>query len=499
MAPFADLDPHFGYDTPVLRLNRPRKDPDARWVLWPVFVWRVVAPLPKERRLNLFQHAVLGLARAGVTRVADLSDRLLIAPDLAGLVLVELQEQGLVDHAGALTDRGKQTLEDIEEEPADEVRVGHVLSNPFTGKLWPRFLTGDLPVADVDPDEDGRPVLLSGSAGDPWKDRAFCMLPGAQDRVTISRPGVREILRAARRHRRQRDLDDRDDERDVPRLQSISFVDDYPHLFLLALRVHRHASGDWMVDDPFGHGESVELRGMLEERLDATRGLRGWLSPILAANPVDPTLAELQAEASWRVEERLTLAIRQHASVRDRLVEMQRALLEAEGTDAPVDKWDDVLVKAQRAVERVLHLLLVPYRGVQPPLYSQLAKADREYNRGLLDRMAVDLGFTTPLPKNLACVRRGKVQAAEQGGGGSLRPLIVLTLLGADHDEGHPLRRSGQAVPELLHRLNELATARDRAAHDGAAPRSDRVNRHVETVYLAVEALLLAQRTAARE
>jgi len=499
MAPFADLDPHFGYDTTVLRLNRPRKDPDARWVLWPVFVWRVVAPLAKERRLNLFQHAVLGLARAGVTRVAELADRLLIAPDLAGLVLVELQEQGLVDHAGAPTDRGKQALEDVEEEPADEVRVGHVLSNPFTGKLWPRFLMGDLPLADVEPDDEGRPVLLSGSAGDPWRDSAFCILPGAQDRVTMIRPGIREILQAAWRHRRQRDLDDRDDEREVPRLQSVSFVDDHPRLYLLALRVHRHASGDWMVDDPFGRGESVELRGMLEERLDATKGLRGWLSPVLAADPLDPTLAELQAEASWKVEERLTLAIRQHASVRDRVVEMQRALLEAERTDAPVDKWDDVLVKAQRAMERVLHLLLSPYRGVQPPLYAQLAKADREYNRILLDRMATDLGFKTPLPKNLACVRRGKVQAAEQGGSGSLRPLIILTLLGADHDVGHPLRRAGFAVPDLLHRLDELATARDRAAHDGAAPRSDRVSRHVETVYTAVEALLLERCTTVRE
>jgi hypothetical protein len=277
----------------------------------------------------------------------------------------------------------------------------------------------------------------------------------------------------------------------MPRLQRVSFVDDRPQPYQVALRVRRHDSGDWMVDDPFGHGEAIELRARLEERLDSQNGLRLWLAPVVGSDPTAPTLGHLQAEATWKVEERLTLAIRQHDAVRERLVAMHRALLEAESQDAPLDKWDDVLVKAQRAVERLLHTVYSNHRDASASLFKYLAQSDREFNRLLLNATAARLGFQAPLPATLTSVRRGKVQCAEQGGGGSLRPLVVLGLLCADRDEDHPFRRAGRCTPDLLHRLDELAKARDRAAHDGAATWPQLVERHVDTAYAAVEALLL--------
>lgn len=490
MALFDSFSPAFEKDTPVLRFNY-GKDPNARWVLWPVFVWRVVAPVPKERKLNLFQRAVLGLARAKLKAIVDVADRLLIAPDLAGLVVLELQDMALLDHAGEPTERGLKMLEDIEEDPPEEAQVGHVFSDPFTGKVWPRFVTGDLPIADVELNEDGWPVLLSGSAGAPWKDPTFSVLPSGRDGAVMDPPSTRDVLRAARRHRRQRDYDEVDDDRDVPRLQRVSFVDDRPQPYLLALRVRRHDSGDWMVDDPFGHGEAIDLRARLEERLDSQNGLRSWLAPLVGSDPTAPTLGHLQAEATWKVEERLTLAIRHYDAVRERLVAMQRALLEAESLDAPLDKWDDVLVKAQRAVERVLRMVCCNHGSDSDSLFKNLAHSDKDFNRRLLDTIAADIGFHVPLPVTLSSVRRGKVQCAELGGGGSLRPLVVLGLLCADRDEDHPFRRAGRTAPDLLHRLDELATARDRAAHDGAATWPQKVQQHVDTAYAVVDFLLI--------
>jgi len=480
----------FDRDTPVLRLNY-GKDPTARYVLWPVFAWRVVAPLPRDRSLNLFQRAVLSLSRAGCSRISDVAEQLLIAPDLAALVVQELQGMGMIDQRGDPSKRGLGILEDLEDEPPDESRVGHVLSDPFTGKLWPRFVTGDLPLADFEINDGGWPVLLSGSAGDPWKDAAFCILPGARDRVMFAQPSARDVLRATRRHRRQRDFDGVYDDRDVPRLRRVSFVDEQPQPLQIALRLRPHPSGDWMVDDPFGHGEAVDLRVRLEERLDTYPGLRRWLSSLVGSDPESPTMTQLQAEANWKVEERLTMAVRQFDAVHDRLVAMQRAHLEAAAVDAPLDKWDDVLLKAQRAVERTLHLTHQPYRDSRPPLYSSLAASDKRLNRRHLDAIASDLGFRAPLPESLSSVRRGKVQYAEQRMSGSLRPLVLLALLASGRDGEHPLAKSGAAQPDLLHRLDALATARDRAAHDGSAAWPERVGQHVETAFLTVQHLLL--------
>ncbi|HZV01433.1 MAG TPA: hypothetical protein VFF73_32265 [Planctomycetota bacterium] len=475
----------------MLRLNT-GKVPDAKWVLWPILAWRVVAPVPKDRKLNLFQAAVLRLARAGMVRLTEMADRLLIAPDLAGLVVMELQAMALMDQGGSPTKRGLKSLEDIEGEPPDEARVGHVLSDPFTGRLWPRFLSGDLPITDIEMNEEGWPVLLSGTPGNPWRDRTFSVFPDEGDSVVFVRPTAREVLRAARRHRRQRDFDEVDDERDVPRLDRVSFVDDRPQPYMVALRVRRHASGDWMVEDPFGHGEAVDLRARLEQRLDRGKGLlRSWLAPLVRSDQATPTLGQLQNDAAFQVEERLTLAIREHEPVRERLVAMHRSLLEASAPEAPHDKWDDVLVKAQRAIERTLHAIHAPYRDLRPPVFMKLAAANKEFNRELLDAIAAELGFHAPLPSGLSAVRRGKVQYAELYGAGSLRPLLVLALLSAEREPEHPLRRAARSVPDLLHRLDELAVARDRAAHDGEASVPQQIQRHVETVYTTVEALVL--------
>lgn len=491
MGLFDRAEPLFAKDTPVLRLNRGIVK-GARWVLWPVLAWRVVAPIPAPRRLNLFQRAALRLARAGVTRAADVSDRLLLAPDLAALVAHELQGMGLLNHAGALTAKGLKALEDIDDETVDEVSVGHVLADPFTGKLWPCFLPGDLPIAEVEADEAGWPVLLSGSAGDPWKDRTFSVVPGWNDKVVSTRPAAHEILRAAGRHRRQHNREAVEGAPDVPRLQRVSFVDQRPHPYMFALRVRGHHSGDWMVEDPFGRGESVELRGRLETRLDVQPGMRKALAQVIGSDPSTPTLGHLQAEAVWKVEERLTLSIRQHPDVHERLVAMQRAFLEAEAPEVPADKWDDVLVKAQRAVERTFQAVHERFRDPGAELASRLPRNDKWLAADLLDAAAGAMGFRTPLPQTLSRVRQGKIQHAEQHGGGSLRPLVVLALLCADLKDRHPLRRTAASHPDLLHRLDALATDRDRAAHDSAATWSRKAHSHIDTVYDAVQALVLS-------
>ena len=145
-----------------------------------------------------------------------------------------------------------------------------------------------------------------------------------------------------KKHRKQRNFDDMEDDREVPGLQTVSFVDDRPQAFLLALHVRRPPSADWMVEDPFGHGEAPDLRVRLEERLDRQPGLRKWLAPLMDSDSTSPTLGQLFEEgAKWKVEERLTLAITQHEPVHERLVAMQRALLEAESAKikGPPSSW----------------------------------------------------------------------------------------------------------------------------------------------------------------
>lgn len=478
----------FAADTPVLRFALPRVRPHRgpRWILWPAWGFRVVAPYPRERKLDVFQKAVLGLAHAGKRTVDEITERLLVHKDLVAYVVLELQSREWMDARGAPTTSGCRVLEEEAETIEDEV-VGWVFTDPFTGDLWPRFHAGELPYAQTQPGERGYPVMVSGSHGDPRRDVPFCVLPRWEDAVVMTQPRKEDILRAVRAHRRHLDWHDSPDAADAPRLRRVSFVEEQPAAHLLAARAFADPGKDWQVDDPFGIGESPRLRRWIEGRLDVHPGLRAWLAPVAGGAEESADLQAVFRRAEWAVEEKLTLAIRSRTMLYERLVAMQRALLETELPDCPEDKWDDVALKAQRVVER----LLLDLRDRHPP---RVALADTPAaNEALLEGLARAAGFETPLPDSLVRVRRGKVQHALEHGSGSLRPLLLTALLGTGGG-AHPFVSAARERPDLLHRLNELASLRDEAGHesrrrDGERPerRRERTRNAVETVFSAVK------------
>jgi hypothetical protein len=483
----------FANETPALRFPLPRLPRSsweaANWLLWPVLAWRVVAPRPRPRRLNLFERAILGLRRSGETHAESIAERLLIDRDLAAHISLELQGMDCLDARGMLTERGQRMLKEDESE-AIEQTVGWIFTDPFSGDVWPRFHAGELPYAETELNERGRPVLLSGSVGNPRRNRAFAVLPWPNEPIRESQPRAEDVLRAVRAHRRQHAWEEEPEVADAPSLQRVSFVSDDPTAHLLALRAWPDEARDWHVDDPFGLGESAKLRRWLEARFTTQPALRDWVVPPPDGDLVSADLKSLAVRAAWDVEARIPLANKE--GLFERLVAMQRALLETGLPDCPDDKWDDVTVKAQRAVERMLHDL----RESHPPR-AMLAQ-DVALNELLLNDLAKTAGFHTPLPPSLARVRHGKVQNAAQYGGGSLRPLLVLALLSTAGLDQHPLRRAAAEAPDLLHRLDAVATVRDSSAHEGSGERTSqreqeqrrqRIREAVETVFTSVALL----------
>ncbi len=458
-----------------------------RWVLWPASAWRVVAPRPRPRALNVLQRAALGLSMAGVQRAEDIGRKLLIATDLAAFILEELRGAGWVDAGHRPTQAGRRALEEDLREAVEDTSVGWVFTDPLTGQIWPRFHDGELPYAELERQEDRKPLLLSGTIGDPRRDPAFEIRLRPQDQAHVARPPAEDVLRAARAHRRQHDWEDEPVAADAPALQRVLFVLEEPTDCHLATRVWQPPAGDWQVDDPFGIGQSLRLRRWIEARMETDPALRDWLESVVLGDVQDASLASLTTEATWLVDERGGAAMRALPQLHERLVAMQRAFLETKMDDCPDDKWEDVAIKAQRAAERAF----LEVREAHPA--GLTLSVDEEFNETLVNELAELAGFQVPLPASLARVRRGKVVHALESGSGSLRALVLVALLGT-HDAEHPLRRAAAEFPTLLHKLDELAATRDRAAHEGpsGSPRKrDRakIRDGVETVFSTVKLL----------
>ena len=100
-----------------------------------------------------------------------------------------------------------------------------------------------------------------------------------------------------------------------------------------------------------------------------------------------------------------------------------------------------------------------------------------------------------PLPDSLVFVKPGKVRQAAQGGGATLRPLLLVLLFAAQQRDDHPLRAAAQRHPDLLARLDALAALRDDNAHAssergrGERPSAAELRAAIDTTYQAIALL----------
>ena len=77
-----------------LRFGKKNPSNDEVHVLWPIYVYRVMYPVPKDKPLNLFQEAILGLCRAQCNDRVEIARLLDIDHELVAYIMTELITQG---------------------------------------------------------------------------------------------------------------------------------------------------------------------------------------------------------------------------------------------------------------------------------------------------------------------------------------------------------------------------------------------------------------------
>lgn len=174
------------------------------WLLWPAFVYRVVAPRVRARTLNVFQRGVLSAITAGISTPARVAELLCLEVELVEQVVADLRASGLLDRTGRMpTSDGRAALERDSLEVGETVS-GLVFQDPWTGELWARFVEA-AEYAEIEA-SDGTLYrrLLRGTRGTPRPVRTFTVIPRAMD-VIVRPPTAREVIAASNgQHRAER-------------------------------------------------------------------------------------------------------------------------------------------------------------------------------------------------------------------------------------------------------------------------------------------------------
>lgn len=460
---------------------------DFRWILWPTYAWRVLVPTTREHPLNIFERAVLKILRTGELDVSRISEMLELSPELVGLILLELEEKHCIKVGGAITQRGIDLLEDLVSESHEELQVVHVFTDGITGEVWPLILNSDLSFVDVTRDDEGYISFLSGTTGAPTRERVF----EVRQALAASSPSPEAILKASRRQRK-RVKGGLDPEYQIGAVAKIDFLEAEGVPVHFATRVFQNSRGELSVQEPFSSDESPTLlRSLLREMHEEHgAGLRAYLRRYIEHDPENPTLTGLGQEAEHWVRERFTLAVMRDSELFDYLVAMKRTHLEMGLPDAPKDKADDFLVKAQKVLEHVMSQWNTDYKFDERS-WNRFSKGEKRnsINSAFLESKAEEAGFDVPLPSSLIGVRWGKVNHVLRSGGTLLRPALIVNIIAAAENPEHPLK--GAKDTRLLHRIDALAGARDSSAHVSRKPTNqDTPERYLNTVTDVIDLFL---------
>jgi len=460
-----------------------------RPLLWPAWAWRVVAPEVKDRKLNPLQRVVLRLHVAGCRRFVESGELLGLDPELVAYVAKELEGMGLLEEDGSPTQRSGRFLEEAEVDVGD-LRVGWVFQNAVSGKLFPRFVS-ELPLATADADDSGYPQITSGTKGNPFTMRAFIV-------PSTSRPGSaptpREILDAARRHRRHTKRHRRaqidvgvEAMRGVDQVSLISAHAEPMHLLTFAYVPESESEElPWYVTEPFGFGASADLRDHLESiRVDASGPLRKYLDDITGAAKAQHRDAWNQMQTLLREEARARVdrALPRGPFAADEVV--RRALEEVFLELARLEQAEEVGRVSTRALDTAyLRLRQAVESGLtvchtrHPPgdvwrkLYGHRGPMRRDPAMAIIRQCARAVGFPVDaVPSSVLRAKPGQVQWACRGDAGRIRPTVAALLLGASDDTQHPLRDIAARHAQWLMDVDHVADAAGGQVHAAAGER----------------------------
>lgn len=449
-----------------------RRPPGGRPLLWPVRVWKVLYPTKRVLKLNLFQHAILGLARARCQDSSEMAEFLGLDRELVAFIIAtQLIPNGWLTTLGAVTPQGERVLEETQD-ASEEIRMGYAYQDAISGNWLPRF-TEELPEIETKRvDERGYPIFLrdldSGK-----EDRPF--------RLNHSREGALDmgaLFDAFHRYRTDHDhAKQRDD--DLPTrvlIDSLSFVEDSAQPMWLWTWIFPDEAGPqpWLVADPFGLQQAASwLRKPLQEALPRNDGAARYIADAIGETRSNNISAEewlrslenqidltLLADYSW--SRKVPVISGYLTSV------LRRSALLANQDKTWQEDLTSLLIEAHNLAESVFQWLLknFPVDVRRLPDRSQDKNWTKELSSEILRALPV-AQLSDDTVRRLASQNLREIRNALVRGNSSLKALMFAALLSTIEHSTHPLKDiSPQTL--ALDRMLDMADARNRkAGHAG--------------------------------
>ena len=441
---------------------------EARPLLWPVLVHRVLYPEAKQAELNLFQRAVLGLIRAQLTQAEAIAELTGLHVNLIKLILAQGVSNGwLTDSVRKLTEKGEQLL-DGESVEDDNLKAGYLFQDAISGQFWPRFAEQLDSIEPEDPLQ--RYPVFKGERKSGKSVRPFVMAAGKSSLPVLDHEALLLAYREYRDdYRAARQLDSGL----FPKLLQLSGVqrlDDAakPARILLWAKPDDEGLELWTIDDPLAlRANAWWLQDALREQAEGGKQrLVEYLQPLVSVPRADNQTAEqwLQAmrqQADMQLLKEYPWAARQ-PDIKRHLAALLLRMNKLEQGDQSEQELDAAVMECQKLLEVVMQWLIHQY-----PVEKGHLPKQKNFDRGLNARLLFALqlpAFTEGVISTLAGQQISQVIRACSRPNGSLKALLFAAAMGTLNHSGHPFKT---LLPRELQldRLLLLADLRNRSTH----------------------------------
>ncbi|WP_067521885.1 hypothetical protein [Endozoicomonas ascidiicola] len=457
MAQFTDL---------YLNFFGGKRTPRGQSILWPVWVWEVLAPKPGQQELNLFQKSILGLIKASKRDPEQIAawlglDKELILYIIAG----QLIPNGWICKDWELTELGLQMLEEDEEQRGN-LSTAYIFQDAITGKLWPRVSKSLSYISPLS--EDGRPEFKASRASD-WIEKPFIIHCSSR---TPEPPSVLDIRSALRQGNNaihnMRVRGELEYHKKEFRADEIELLKQSPSPAYVMCWIVEDRGDIWNVSDPLAVTPTGDFfRQDIYVQAQNNSGLRNRLSSIIGELPKKETYEEMIKRQNASVE----LAKFTEYSNADRVPNLESALgallrrqqaLEDAQSDKSIryEDCDDLVTQAQKVFEACFKWMLSEWPIANRRFIDK--KWGFEDIRCALEGVAGPF-LTDEDLDDLAKQKSGSIfwAATQTDPNVSLRPLVAATLFTLTANPTHPLLSFG--IKDLAI-SSILGIARDRNA-----------------------------------
>jgi hypothetical protein len=442
---------------------------NARAVLWPVWVHRVLYPEVTRARLNLFQRAVLGLIRAKVVRADAIAELTNLHEDLVKLILAQgVSNRWLVANADAVTPQGLRVLQD-EEDASANLKSGYLFQDALSGELWPRFEAQLKDIVPAESHSSGPTFVLNRKTGKTFK--PFLLQPSQQVLPACNPASLMKAYRDYRSdYRATLQLYGKADLPEQIKLQGVERQDARARLAHVLVWVTPDLDGGqlWSTKDPFDlRDQAWWMNSRLLPLVKANQGLLKYLSSLVDAprgdeQTVEQWLADLQKQADLRVLTEFPWVERQPDIKRYLAALLSRQEKLAQG-DAAENELEAAMTECQKLLEVVMQWLIGTF-PVDPALMPRgEQRADYRFTRQILTSFRLP-AFNAEVVGQLARQKLDQVVWACTSPSSSLKALLFAAGWGASSHAGHPFKTLTEEQLQL-EQLLALATLRNQGSH----------------------------------